>query len=195
ISVQPEDLLSEQGLKPGDASGGIEFVRNMCPSQGTMDIFVEPFLPKPSLLICGASPVAVALAELAARMGFAVGIAAPKAEHGKFPGAVRPIDGFALPDGDAAADYIVVATQGSGDTAALTAALAIDARYVAFVGSRKKAAVLKARLAETGTAAERLATLRAPAGLDLGAITPDEIAFSIVAEMIETRRRGQRRAG
>jgi xanthine dehydrogenase accessory factor len=194
ISVQPADLLAEQGLKPGDARGGVEFVNNLCPSQGTMDIFIEPFLPRPHLAICGASPVAVALAELAARMGFAVSIAAPQPDHGKFTGSPRLIDGFVLPVGDERADYIVVATQGAADAAALTAALSADARYIAFVGSRKKAAVLKARLESAGIASERLASLRAPAGLDLGAITPDEIAFSIVAEMIESRRRGQRRA-
>jgi len=195
ISVQPEDLLAEQGITAGEARSGVEFVNNMCPSRGTMDIFVEPFLPRPHLAICGASPVAVALAELAARMGFAVSVAAPRSDHGRFTGAPRLIDGFTLPDGADRADYVVVSTQGAGDAAALTAALAVDALYVAFVGSRKKAAVLKARLQGAGADTERLAALRAPAGLDLGAITPDEIAFSIVAEMIETRRRGQRRAG
>lgn len=195
ISVQPEDLLAEQGIRAGEARDGVEFVTNLCPSQGTMDIFVEPFLPRPHLAICGASPVAIALAELAGRLGFWVTIAAPRSEHGRFIGADRMIDGFELPAGDHRPSYIVVATQGAGDAAALKAGLSSDALYLAFVGSRKKAAVLKARLAAAGASAERLAALRAPAGLDLGAITPDEIALSIVAEMIELRRRGQRRAG
>jgi xanthine dehydrogenase accessory factor len=75
----------------------------------------------------------------------------------------------------------------------LLAALAVDADYVAFVGSRKKAEALKATLATRGVAAERLAKLKAPAGLDLGAITPDEIAISIVAEIVAARRSGQPR--
>jgi xanthine dehydrogenase accessory factor len=88
----------------------------------------------------------------------------------------------------------VVSTQGRGDEAALTAALAVDADYVAFVGSRKKAAALKAALAARGVQPERLDRLKAPAGLDLGAITPDEIAISILAEIIALRRRGHARA-
>jgi xanthine dehydrogenase accessory factor len=194
ISVQPENLLEEQGVKAGEVRGGVEFANNLCPSQGSMDIFVEPFLPRPLLAIYGASPVAVALAELAARMGFAVAVSAPKAEHEKFIGADRLIDGV---DGvkDMRSDFTVVSTQGAGDMAALGAALASGAPYIAFVGSRKKAAALKARFAAAGVPEARLAALRAPAGLDLGAITPDEIAFSIVAEMIQTRRQGQRNAG
>jgi len=93
-----------------------------------------------------------------------------------------------LPVGEPGSRYVVVSTQGRGDEAALLAALAVDVDYVAFVGSRRKAEVLKAALAERGVAAERLAKLKAPAGLDLGAITPDEIAVSILAEIIAARR-------
>jgi xanthine dehydrogenase accessory factor len=83
---------------------------------------------------------------------------------------------------------VIVSTQGRGDEAALQAALAIECDYVAFVGSRKKAEALKAKLAANGVAPERLAKLKAPAGLDLGAITPDEIAVSILAEIVAVRR-------
>ena len=88
---------------------------------------------------------------------------------------------------------MVVSTQGRGDEAALSAALALDVDYIAFVGSRRKAEVLKAKLAERGIAPERLAKLKAPAGLDLGAITPDEIAISILAEIVALRRGKQAR--
>jgi xanthine dehydrogenase accessory factor len=89
-----------------------------------------------------------------------------------------------------------VATQGKRDAEALRAALQTEAPYVAFVGSRRKAQSLAERLRGEGLAAERLARLRAPAGLDLGALTPEEIALSIVAEVVELRRRGSRgRAG
>jgi xanthine dehydrogenase accessory factor len=96
---------------------------------------------------------------------------------------------------DAGARYVVVSTQGRGDEAALLAALAVDADYVAFVGSRKKAEALKATLAKRGVAAERLAKLKAPAGLDLGAISPDEIAISILAEIVAARRSKHSRSG
>jgi xanthine dehydrogenase accessory factor len=187
VSVQPPDALQDQGVAAGEERAGVRFVKNMCPSQGTMDIFVEPVLPVPQLLVCGSSPVAVAVAELGRRIGFALTVCAPAAEQASFAEADRRIEGYALPVDEAGQRYVVIATQGRGDEAALQAALAIEAEYVAFVGSRKKAETLKAKLAG-GVAAERLARLKAPAGLDLGAITPDEIALAILAEIVALRR-------
>jgi xanthine dehydrogenase accessory factor len=86
----------------------------------------------------------------------------------------------------------VVSTQGKGDEAALRAALSIEASYHAFVGSRRKMAALRERLIAQGIAADTLDRVKAPAGLDLGAITPEEIAMSILAEITLERRRGQR---
>jgi xanthine dehydrogenase accessory factor len=188
VSVQPEETLAGQGVKSGDEQSGVRFAKNMCPSQGTMDIFIEPVLPRPNVVICGSSPVAVAVADFAKRAGFTVTVCAPQAEQIVFAEADRRIEGYALPVDDMAARYVVVSTQGRGDEAALLAALAVDVAYVAFVGSRKKAEALKAALAKRGVAAERLARLKAPAGLDLGAITPDEIAISILAEIVTVRR-------
>jgi xanthine dehydrogenase accessory factor len=188
VSVQPPDALDQQGVKGGDEQAGVRFATNMCPSQGSMDIFIEPVLPRPQVVICGSSPVAVAVAGLARRAGFAVTVCAPAAEQQVFGEADKRIEGFALPVDEAGARYVVVSTQGRGDEAALLAALAVDVDYVAFVGSRRKAETLKATLAQRGVAAERLAKLKAPAGLDLGAITPDEIAISIVAEIVAVRR-------
>jgi xanthine dehydrogenase accessory factor len=188
VSVQPPDALDEQGLQAGAEQGGVRFAKNMCPSQGTMDIFVEPVLPQPQVVICGSSPVAVAVADLARHSGFAVTVCAPAAEQATFAEVDRRIEGFALPVDEAGHRFVVVSTQGRGDEAALLAALAVDVDYVAFVGSRKKADALKLALAQRGVSSERLAKLKAPAGLDLGAITPDEIAVSILAEIIATRR-------
>jgi xanthine dehydrogenase accessory factor len=188
VSVQPPDLLADHGVNAGEEREGVRFAKNMCPSEGTMDIFVEPVLPRPSVVICGSSPVAVAIADLAKRVGFAVTVCAPAAEQIAFGDVDRRIEGYALPVEEAAARYVVVSTQGRGDEAALLAALAVEVAYVAFVGSRKKAEALKTALAKSGVAAERLARLKAPAGLDLGAITPDEIAISILAEIVAVRR-------
>jgi xanthine dehydrogenase accessory factor len=193
VSVQPPDALAEHGFKAGEEQGGVRFAKNMCPSQGTMDIFVEPVLPQPQVLICGSSPVAVAVADLARRIGFAVTACAPAAEQPAFDEVDRRIEGYALPVNEASARYVVVSTQGRGDEAALLAALSVEADYVAFVGSRKKADKLKATLAKQGVGDERLAGLKAPAGLDLGAITPDEIAISILAEIVALRRGKQAR--
>jgi len=188
VSVQPPDELEQGGHQPGEEQGGVRFAKNMCPSQGTMDIFVEPVLPRPQVVICGSSPVAVAVADLAWRSGFAVTVCAPAAEQAEFPDADRRIEGYALPVEECAERYVVVSTQGKGDEAALAAALAVEVAYIAFVGSRKKAQALKMSLAERGVRPEQLAKLKAPAGLDLGAITPDEIAISILAEIVAVRR-------
>ena len=195
VSVEPPDELDKHGHRAGAEEGGVRFATNMCPSQGTMDIFVEPVLPRAQVVICGSSPVAVAIADLAKRMGFAVTACAPPAEQAAFDDVDRRIEGYALPVEEAGERYVVVSTQGRGDESALLAAFAVDSEYIAFVGSRKKAEVLKARLAERGVSAKRLSNLKAPAGLDLGAITPDEIAISILAEIVAVRRGKHSRGG
>jgi len=193
VSIQPMDLLKDQGWRPGEIREGIAFAKNMCPSQGTMDVFVEPFLPQPRLVICGASPVAIALARQASGLGLALTLVAPPAEQAAFDDiAGNRIDTYDLASLPAGERFIVVSTQGKGDTAALKAALAVEAEYVAFVGSPKKAAPLRTEMAEEGVPVARLEAMRAPAGLDLGAISPEEIALSILAEIVQVRRRGQR---
>ena len=192
VSVQPEDLLIELGVSPGDDRDGIRFASNMCPSKGTMDIFVEPVLPHPSLVIFGASPVAMSLATQARQLGYHVTLAAPSADLTTAPDADMLIDSFRLGELHQAKRFIVVATQGRGDEAALRAALATDASYHAFVGSRRKMTALREKLIAEGVEAEALDGVKAPAGLDLGAITPEEIAMSILAEITFERRRGQR---
>jgi xanthine dehydrogenase accessory factor len=188
VSIQPKDLLTEQGLGAGDDRDGVTFANNFCPSKGTMDVFVEPILPKPALLVLGASPIAVALADLAANMGFDVTVAAGKDDLARFGPVASKIEGFEIKSTDAPRAYVVVSTQGSGDRTALRAAAALDARYIAFVGSRRKAATLRDELASEGVSRPRLDAIKAPAGLDIGAITTEEIALSIVTEMIAIRR-------
>jgi xanthine dehydrogenase accessory factor len=186
ISIRPPEGLEAQGVKPGEEREGIRFARNMCPSQGTMDVFIEPVIPRPQLVVCGSSPVAVAVADLGRRIGFEILVCAPLADQAAFPQPDQRVDGYALPPGGGGRGrFIVVSTQGRGDEAALEAALAAESDYVAFVGSRRKAEALKAALAMRGVDSARL---RAPAGLDIGAIAPEEIALSILAEIVAARR-------
>lgn len=192
ISIQPEELLAELGVEAGEHREGVQFAKNMCPSQGTMDIFVEPVLPRPMLVIFGASPVAVALANQGPSIGFDVTVAAPAADHAAFPGTTEYVDGFQIAEDSNADRYLIVSTQGRGDLAALEAALKTRAHHIAFVGSRRKISALKAKLAEKGFADADLARITGPAGLDLGAITPEEIALSILAELLMIRRKDQR---
>jgi len=192
VSVRPENLLAELGVKPGETKEGVRFASNMCPSNGTMDIFVEPVLPHPSLIILGASPVALSLAAQARQLGYHVALAAPAADLTAVPDADVVIDGFEPRHLNNARRFVVVSTQGKGDEAALKQALAIEATYHAFVGSKRKMAALRDKLIAIGLDPVAIDRVKAPAGLDLGAITPEEIAMSILAEITIERRRGQR---
>ena len=192
VSVQPENLLAELGVKPGETKEGVRFASNMCPSKGTMDIFVEPVLPHPSLIILGASPVALSLAAQARQLAYHVALAAPAADLTAVPDADVVIDGFEPRHLNNARRFVVVSTQGKGDEAALKQALAIEATYHAFVGSKRKMAALRDKLIAIGLDPVAIDRVKAPAGLDLGAITPEEIAMSILAEITIERRRGQR---
>lgn len=178
ISLRPQEVLETLGVAAGDDVDGVLFARNGCPSKGSMDIFVEPILPLPELVIFGTSPVAQALGALVAR----------------FDWSLRQMDGVAAigPPAAGARRMVVVATQGKDDVASLRAALEADAEYIAFVGSRRKFATLSAKLVDAGVPAERVAQVHAPAGLAIDAVTPDEIALSILAQLVQIRRRHQR---
>ncbi|MFT6451299.1 MAG: xanthine dehydrogenase accessory factor [Halocynthiibacter sp.] len=175
VSLLPQDLLEEKGVASGDDIDGVRFARNGCPSKGSMDIFVELILPLPELIIFGASPVAQALAKLAPQFEWAVRSGAPDA---------------ALSSLSKGADrMIVVATQGKEDLASLKAALAAQSSFVAFVGSRRKFASLSEKLIAEGRSQDALSQVQAPAGLAIGAVTPEEIALSILAQLTAKRRR------
>lgn len=189
ISLRPEELLAAEGVAPGEERHGVRFARNGCPSRGSMDIFVEPVLPQPRLVVFGAGPVARELVSLAGRFSLHRTLAAPGLTAGE---ADVVQDGFALEAAPQGQRFIVVATQGKADEAGLRAALASGADYIAFVGSRRKFGTLSARLCADGIAPEALAAVKAPAGLHIHAITPEEIALSILAEITLMRRSGGR---
>lgn len=184
ISLRPQELLESDGLTAGESRDGVQFERNGCPSKGTMDIFVEPVLPLPTLTIFGAGLVAKALEPLGEQFDFQVTIIDPKDTSS------ASTSGSTATDSDETSDnYIVVATQGSGDLAALRSAMTINASYVSFVGSRKKFAVLADKLvAEAPTLSGQIEKVHAPAGLPINAITPEEIALSILAQITQIRR-------
>jgi xanthine dehydrogenase accessory factor len=184
IRVKPKDEV----VSAVDVDG-TELHKSSCPSGGTVDIFVEPMRPSPRLVVCGASLVAIAVADLGRRMGYRIVAAAVADDLVVYDVDDRKITGFDFAGaGIEADDYVVVATQGKRDREALAAALGSNARYVAFVGSRRKAEVLKGQIAEIGLAGERVSRLKAPAGLDIHGIEPEEIALSILAEIVAHRR-------
>jgi len=188
---QPRLLRIAKEL-PSDSRRGdgvVEYLMT-CHSGGTLEIYVEPRLPMPQLWVAGVTPIAGALVDLGAAAGFAVTLVDPVASADDFPAAGRVLGEAALATVDLDTQpYVVVATQGQWDEEALAAALRRDSAYVGLVASPTRAAVVRAYLRdEAGIPEERLAALRAPAGLDIGAETSGEVALSILAELVQVRR-------
>jgi len=160
-----------------------------CHSGGSVDIYIEPVLPPARLLVFGVSPVAQALARLGQAMGYAVHVADPAAEPDAFPGAERlwtdPDAVLSLPGGP---PWAVVATMGERDEAAVRAALSTDPAYLGVVASPKRFGEIREALVAGGVDAPALARIQSPAGLDIGARAPEEIAVSILAEIVRVRR-------
>jgi xanthine dehydrogenase accessory factor len=174
IRVRPK----EQITAPKDLDG-VELHANGCPGKGRADIFIEPVLPKPLLVVIGATHIARALADLASNLSV---------ELIAIAGGLDDVQLSALAERKGLSrGSIIVATQGTGDYAALKGALETDAPYVGFISSRTKANTLRERLAADGASEASLARLRAPAGMHIGAKTPAEIAISILAEIISLR--------
>ncbi|SOH93339.1 xanthine dehydrogenase accessory factor [Monaibacterium marinum] len=169
ISVAPEELLAQRGIQAGEEIDGTRFARNGCPSKGTVDIFIEPCLPPPQLIVLGTSPVAQALIRLAPQFHWSVAQSLPDGSHNN-------------------QRVIVIATQGQGDVDALQKSLSVPAIHIAFVGSARKFANLSQRLQAEGIEPAKIDAIKAPAGLDIGAVTPEEIALSILADLVQVRR-------
>ncbi len=188
---QPRLLrLSRDGPGEGRRADGVIELVMTCHSGGTLEIYVEPHVPAAQLWVIGTTPIAGALARVGAAAGWRVTLIDPIAETDAFPGAervhvsadIRGLDPVASP-------YIVVASQGIWDEEAVGLALTREASYVGLVASPTRAGVVREWLREETTVGEdRIAALRAPAGLDLGAETAEEIALSILAELVQVRR-------
>jgi len=173
-----------------EPESGISAHRMACHSGGTLDIFIDPVTVRPTLLVIGTSPTGQVLVRLAAAMGFAVIVAAPGADAARFPEADRVLPDFASYELRPPA-FVVVATQGRRDEGGLEAAMASGAEYVAFIASRRKADMLREYLKERGYDPERVDAIVSPAGIPMGAVTPEEIALSVLAGVSQARRAGQ----
>ncbi|WP_433052814.1 XdhC family protein [Dactylosporangium sp. CS-033363] len=165
LRITPDD--AEPEARPG--AEGLLTVANPCLSGGTLEIFLEAMIPAPLVFVFGEAPVARALVDVVRSVGWearrAVSLDDPV-----------PLD----------ADAVVVASHGRDELEILAAAVKARTPYIALVASRKRAAAVLGELSVTD--AER-ATVKAPAGLDIGARTPHEIALSVVAEIIAVRPR------
>lgn len=166
-----------------EALDGVIDFSSGCLSGGTQVIFIEPLKRQTELSILGASPVALSLSKLAAQLDFSVTVISPDLESSELE-AIRIKHDFA----SISADFIVVATQGRHDRAALKAAIESNAGYIAMVASRNKIAGLKTSLIKSGVDASDIDRVHSPAGIEIGAVSPAEIALSILAELVRVRR-------
>jgi xanthine dehydrogenase accessory factor len=159
-----------------------------CQGEGGVEVYLEPVLATPRLVVLGHTPVAQSLARLGVELGFEIVVASMGGSADQFPHDVRLADdpSAALAGADLST-AVVVATMGAGDEDALAAAVSSDAAYVGLVASRKKARHLLDYVRATGVPSERLARVKFPAGLDLGGMSASEIAVSIAAELVQRR--------
>ena len=162
------------------------------PCGGKMEVYIEPVLPKPELLVAGHGRIAESLATLAHLLGFRVIVNDPGAEAASFPQADRVIaldfDLTETPIGPNT--FVVIATQHKNDHLWLQKALEGQSAYVSLIASHHRARLVVDYLAAEGMPQEKLARIYAPAGLDLGATTPEEIALSIMSQIVTIRRGG-----
>jgi xanthine dehydrogenase accessory factor len=162
------------------------------PCGGTMDIFIEPVLPKPELLIIGHGRIAETLAALGDLMGFSITVNDPAADRSSFPRADRLVtEDFDLTETPIGSkSFVVIATQHKRDHLWLQKALEGNAAYVALIASHHRAKLVLDYLRAEGVSEDKIATVYAPAGLPLGASTPEEIALSVISQMVAQRRGG-----
>lgn len=163
-----------------------------CASEGAVDVYIEPFMPAPALVVVGTTPVADALARLARAMDYAVTQVVDPNEVADATVTAEPL-GVTVIGLDTLHDVlraapnraVVVASQGHYDEAALETALSAGSTYVGLLASRQRGATLRTYLEDRRI--PRVADIRSPVGLDLGARTPSEIALSILAEIVRER--------
>jgi len=192
LAVRPGAERAERAL----ATGAAVFLRED-------DVFLDPVFPDDKLLVLGGGYVGQAVAWHAVRLGFTVTVADDRAEFsgaGRFPPGVRALCGAYTGVVESfpfdAATYVVMVTRGHlTDLECVRAVLRKRWRYAGFIGSSRKARLLREQLSRDGFEAARIQQLHSPIGLRIGAETPDELAVSILGEIISVRRNAAPRAG
>jgi len=161
---------------------------------GKIDVSIEIVEPNPTLIIAGSGHVSSSLAKLAQMLGFEIVVVDPLAKKERFPEATQVLSDFPennLPNLNVSSEtYIVIVTRHKDDLPTLRAALRTKAGYIGLIGSRRRVLQAFRILLKEGFTQKELDRVNAPIGLDIGAETPEEIAISIVAEMVQRRRLG-----
>ena len=188
------DSLAEGAAQIIDVDLNEEIFGAGMPCGGSMRVYIEPMAPPGTLWITGHGRISECLCVLADLLGLQVIVDAPQAKLDKFPTAARIITDDQADYGQLQpkpGDFVVIATQHKGDFAAIKRVLSRQAAYIALIASRKRAGLVLQRLREEGLSDADLNRVRAPAGLDIGARTPEEIALAIMAEITAVRRKGE----
>ena len=179
-------------ISPDSAHGdwkGVESYEMTCHGGGSLEIYLEPVLPRPELLIVGNSPIAQILAQLGRLLDFKVCVADPEASQERFPEADAVLTDLEEARGRiGSSSYVVVATMGTGDEEGLEAVVGSSPCYLGFVASKEKATGQFQYLRDKGVPADSLDRVKCPAGIELGGETLAEIAISVVAEITQLRR-------
>lgn len=190
VRIQPE---SEDAALGTDRSDGEVILPMSCPSGGTLEIFLEPHLARPQLVVIGRSPTARTLTRLAGIVGFRSCGVHPGASADDFPGADRVVADLDLNGAGIGPDsWVVVATMGHYDAEALEAVLRTEAAYVGLVASRRRRNAVVQGLRKRGWPGDDLSGIVNPAGRTL-ADAPEEVALSVLADIVDRRNRRQRR--
>ncbi|HEY7755172.1 MAG TPA: XdhC family protein [Actinomycetota bacterium] len=170
---------------------GVVTVPIACQSEGALEVYVEPVLPQPQLVVIGRSPAVATLAALATALGWRTVVVDDGGAEADYPDAGRVLTTLDLePAGVTERSFVVVATQGHYDEDALERALATPAGYVGLVASRRRAEAVLGYLRDRGVDEATLGRVHAPAGIDLGRIAHEEIAVAILAELVRERAAG-----
>jgi len=175
----------------GEQRPGLVALPMTCKSGGTVDLYVEPVLPVPRLVVFGSSPAARILVRIAHAMGYRVDVVDPEADSATFPETANVIPAIS-PDTVPPGAYVLVATMDERDLEAIAAVVPLAPAYLGVIASRKRFAELREALLARGVPRGALDRIAAPAGLDIGARTPEEIALSVMAQIVEQRRRPAR---
>jgi xanthine dehydrogenase accessory factor len=153
-----------------------------CESEGTLEFHLEPVLPMKKMLIYGTTPSAETLANMGKLLNYDIVVMGNNADKLSLLDGINTRNEFESIDG---ASYAIVATQGKGDMRSIRLAIASDPDYLALIASKRKGDKLMNRLLKKGTNKNDLKKIKYPAGLNIGAVTPQEIATSIMAEIIQ----------
>lgn len=172
---QPRLILLGTPDQFGELPEGMMFVQMACQSEGALELYIEPVIPSPHLVVVGRSPMATTLVDLATALGWRADL----------------VDAAKFTATDVgASSVLVIATQGHGDEEAVEQALAGQPAFIGLVASRKRGEAILGYLADRGVSRELLDQVRVPVGLDLGHTSHPEIAVAVLAELVELRAKG-----